>query len=93
MPFFGMALVTHRLGDTGSEPLPQCPDRLTDLRQRGVSLRQRRFDRLEPRIKARMEVLASGLALATCPDVISRDHLCSTSHGEPSQFGKSGHYS
>jgi hypothetical protein len=58
MPFCLMGLLNHRLGHTGSEPLPQCPNRLTDLRQGWFGLGQPGFDFIKPLIKALMKLLA-----------------------------------
>src|SRR5918996_1386880 len=63
-PLVLMALRKHRLGHASGEPLPQRPDRLTDLGQGRLSLGQLGFDLVEPRVKALMELLAQGLALS-----------------------------
>jgi hypothetical protein len=56
--FILMALLNQGLGHTGSEPLSQRPDGLTDLRQGRVGLRQLGFHLIQPLIKALMELLA-----------------------------------
>jgi hypothetical protein len=65
-----MALRNQGLSHAGGERLPQRPDGLTDLRQGRWGLGQLRFDLIEPLVKAFMELLAYGLALLTCTDVI-----------------------